>query len=118
MVWLALVVIGSIVWSVAAWLGRNSRPRVVARALEQVWQRLRSEHGAKDFYSGSEVAAALTTTRVTDDIAPFAYARYCREADFLASPACSGRVYRELRDEMLSASRPNHQFPHRRKPNI
>ena len=105
MVWLALAVIVSIVWSVSAWLGRNSRPRLVTRALAQVWQRLRAEHGAKDFYAGSEVAAALTAAGVTDDIAPFAYARYCREADFLASPACTGRVYAELRAELLQGSR-------------
>jgi hypothetical protein len=106
MAWLAFVLIGSLVWAVWAVWNRNSRPRVVARALEKVWTELRNAHGLKDFYSGSEVAAALRAAAVTDgDLVPFAYARYCRETDFLSEPACAGHAYRQLREQMLSASR-------------
>jgi hypothetical protein len=91
---------------------RNSQSRVVARGLEKVWQHLKSAHGMKDFYEGSEVAAALKAASVTDgDLAPFAYARYCREADFLAEPACAGRSYRQLREQMLQGSRTSHYRP-------
>ncbi len=106
MAWLVMVVIASIVWSVWAFWNRNSRPRVVVRVLEKVWQHLKTTHGMKDFYEGSEVAAALRAASVTDgDIVPFAYARYCRETDFVAQPACAGRGYRELREQMLQGSR-------------
>ena len=119
MAWLVFVVIGSIVWSVWAFWNRNSRSRVVARALEKVWRHLKAAHGMKDFYEGREVAAALSAAAVTDaDVVPFAYARYCRESDFRAQPACAGHGYRELREQMLERSRPAHRFPHRRKPNI
>ena len=85
MAWLVMVVLASIVWSVWAFRNRNSRPRIVVRVLEKVWQQLKTAHGMKDFYEGSEVAAALRASSVTDDdIVPFAYARYCRETDFLA----------------------------------
>jgi hypothetical protein len=117
MAWLAFVLIASIVWGVTAWWTRNSRPRVVARALEQVWQRLRTQHGVKDFYSGSEVADALNAAGVTDDLAAFAYARYCREADFIAAPACAGHSYQKLRAELLEGSRAGRTFPHR-TPNV
>jgi hypothetical protein len=121
MAWLAFVVIASIAWSVWALWSRNSPPRVVARTLEKVWRHLRTAHGMKDFYEGSEVAAALRAAAVTDaDLVPFAYARYCRESDFLAEPACAGHGYRHLREQMLQRSRPfsDYDFPHRRKPNI
>src|SRR5688500_4473692 len=117
MAWLAVVLVLSMVWGVSAWRSRNSPARVVARALEGVWERLKAAHGAKDFYSGDEVTAALTAAGVTGDIAPFAYARYCREADFRAATACAGHSYRGLRDEMLQASRSGQRFPHR-KPNV
>jgi hypothetical protein len=112
MVWLALVVVVATVWGVTAWVGRNSRPRVVARALGQVWQQLKAAHGMRDFYSAGEVAAALKAATVTDDLAPWAFARYCREDDFLAAPPCSGHDYRRLRAELLQGSRPL------RKPNV
>ena len=106
MAWLVLVVVASIAWSVWAILSRNSRPRVLQRALEKVWQQLKSAHGMKDFYEGSEVAAALRAAAVTDaDLVPFAYARYCRESDFLTEPACAGHGYRQLREQMLQGSR-------------
>ncbi len=117
MVWLAFVVIVSIAWGVAAWVGRNSRPRVVARALQQVWQQLKAAHGVKDFYAGAEVAAALKAASVTDDIAPSAFARYCREDEFQAAPACAGHDYRRLRAEQLEGSRSRRPFPHR-TPNV
>jgi hypothetical protein len=119
MAWLVFVVIASIVWSVWAISSRNSRPRVVARELEKVWRHLKTAHGMKDFYEGSEVAAALRAAAVTDaDVVPFAYARYCRESDFLAEPACAGHGYRDLREQMRQGPRPVHNFPHRKKPNI
>ena len=106
MVWLVLVVIASVVWSVWAFRNRNSQPRIVARRLEKVWQHLKTAHGIKDFYEGSEVAAALRAAAVTDgDVVPFAYARYCRETDFLAEPACAGHAYRQLREQMLQGTR-------------
>lgn len=105
MAWLAFVVIVSIVATFTAVRNRNSKPRVVERALGQVWKRLTAEHGVREFYSGSQVAAALTSVGVTDEIAPFAYARYCREAEFREAPGCGGLGYRQLRDELLQASR-------------
>ena len=114
MAWLVMVVIASIVWSVWAFWNRNSHPRVVARGLEKVWQHLKTAHGMKDFYEGSEVAAALRAAAVTDgSVVPFAYARYCRESDFLAEPACAGHGYRQLREQMLQGSRGPHDRPPR-----
>ena len=105
MVWLVLVVVVSVIWGFSAWRGRNTRSRVVERALARVWTELKAAHGMREYYSGAEVAAAILAAKVGEDIAPFAHARYCREQDFVASPACSGHDYRQLRDEMLNARR-------------
>lgn len=105
MVWLVLIVVVSLFWAVSAWRGRNSRSRVVERGLSQVWAQLKTQHGMQEYYSGPQVAAAILASGVTEDIAPFAYARYCREQDFRASPGCAGHDYRKLREEMLDARR-------------